>query len=154
MTRIETVTVVYQRPRVLLAMKKKRFGIGKFNGLGGKIEDGETIEQAAIREGQEEAGITLINPVRVGRILFKFQDGEQDHLVHFLRAEQFSGTPEETDEMRPEWFHENEIPYNNMWADDRYWLPLLLAGKKFTGNFIFDMNRDISSYQLKEVAQL
>lgn len=42
---------------VLLGLKKRGFGTGKWNGFGGKVEPGETIRQAAIREMKEEAGI-------------------------------------------------------------------------------------------------
>jgi 8-oxo-dGTP pyrophosphatase MutT (NUDIX family) len=151
MTRIETVTIVYQHPKILLGMKKKRFGIGKYNGFGGKVEDGETLELAAVRETIEEAGITVVNPQKFGEILFKFQTDEQDHLVHFFKATKYSGNLIESDEMKPEWFHADEIPYNQMWADDKYWLPLLLSGKKFKGNFTFNKDFQVAEYSLKEV---
>ena len=137
MTRIETVAIVHQHPRILLGMKKQRFGRGKYNGFGGKVEEGETIEQAATREAFEEAGIQLIAPKKVGEILFQFQTGEQDHLVHFFKTNEYSGEPKESEEMTTEWFHVDNIPYEQMWADDKYWLPLFLANKKFKGNFIF-----------------
>ena len=46
-----------KKDKVLLAMKKRGFGAGKWNGVGGKVKDGETIKQAAIRE--QESGVTL-----------------------------------------------------------------------------------------------
>jgi len=151
MTRIETVLIIHQHPRILLGMKKKRFGLGKYNGFGGKVEEGETLEEAALREAFEEAGIRAINPQRVGEILFQFQTDEQDHLVHFFRAEDYSGELKESDEMKPEWFHVDNIPYDQMWSDDKYWLPLLLAEKKFRGNFIFNKNFQVHQYQLNEI---
>lgn len=42
---------------ILLAMKKRGFGVGKWNGVGGKPQDGESIEKAAIREMQEEISV-------------------------------------------------------------------------------------------------
>ena len=62
MTRIETVTIVHQHPRILLGMKKKKFGKGRYNGFDGKVETNETEKEAAIRETFEEAGIKIINP--------------------------------------------------------------------------------------------
>ena len=151
MTRIETVTLIYQHPRVLLGMKKKRFGLGKYNGFGGRVEDEETLEQAAVRETVEESGITVLDPKKVGEILFHFQTDEQDHLVHFFRAEKFNGNLRESDEMKPEWFDVDKIPYEQMWVDDKYWLPLLLSGKKFRGNFVFNKDFQVAEYKLKEV---
>ncbi|MFA5020106.1 MAG: 8-oxo-dGTP diphosphatase [Candidatus Pacearchaeota archaeon] len=154
MTKIETVTIVYASPNVLLGMKKRRFGSGKYNGFGGKIKDGENLEECAFRETLEESGIRIQNPELIGRILFHFIDGEPDHLVYFFRAKTFGGELRESDEMISEWFHRDKIPYENMWPDDKYWLPLLLEGKKFIGEFLFDIERNIKSYTLKEVNSL
>lgn len=153
MTKIETVTIIHQHPKILLGMKKRRFGMGKYNGFGGKVENGETIEQATIREVFEEAGINVISPEKVGEILFQFQTDEEDHLVHFFRAVNYSGELKESEEMKPEWFHIDNIPYEQMWQDDKYWLPLFLAGKKFRGNFIFNKDFQIAQYELKEIEQ-
>jgi ADP-ribose pyrophosphatase YjhB (NUDIX family) len=152
--RIETVSIVYQPPRILLGMKKKRLGAGKYNGFGGGVEWWESLEECAVRETSEEAGITLLNPERYGNILFQFQIDEQDHLVHFFRASEYNGVARESDEMKPEWFDEMNIPYDKMWADDKYWLPLMLAGKKFEGNFVFDKNGGIYLHKLNEVDDL
>ena len=152
--RIETVLIVYQHTRILLALKKKKFGIGKYNGFGGEVEKGETLEQAASREAFEEGNIHVINPERMGEILFQFEDGEQDHHVHFFRANEYRGEPTEQDEMKQEWFDVAQIPYDRMWSDDRYWLPLLLEGKKFRGHFVFNKQREISRCKLEEVEEL
>jgi len=153
MTRIEIVVIVHQSPRILLGMKKRKFGKGKYNGFGGGVKLGETLEQAAIRETWEETGkgITIISPEKMGKILFQFQTDEQNHLVHFFRAVKYKGKPRESNEMTIEWFNEDAIPYNKMWADDRYWLPLLLNGRKFDGNFVFDGNYGIVKYNLNEI---
>jgi 8-oxo-dGTP diphosphatase/2-hydroxy-dATP diphosphatase len=147
--RVECVSIIYQPPLVLLGMKKVRFGKGKYNGFGGGVEIGETLEQTVIRETREEAGITIVNPERMGKIKFHFQNKEPNHLVHFFRAEYFFGTVKESEEMRPEWFSVEEIPYDQMWEGDRYWLPLLLKGKYFTGKFNFNKMDSISKFSLK-----
>jgi len=154
MTRVKTVSIVYRQPNVLLGLKKKKFGVGKYNGFGGGVEQGESLEQSAIRETFEEAGITLINPTRLGMILFKFQTNEQDHLVHFFRTNEYEGIPKESDEITTDWFHESFLPYKQMWSGDKYWLPMLLAGKKFKGNFLFDKDFKIAEYKLEEVTNL
>lgn len=152
--RIETLCIVYQPPRILLGIKKRRFGKDKYNGFGGGIEKGESLEQTAIRETQEEAGITIQDLERVGELLFQFETGEQDHLVNIYMATRYSGEPKETEEMAPEWFEIKDIPYEKMWEDDRYWLPLFLQGKKFRGHFIFGSDNKIKTYTLNEVTEL
>jgi len=146
--KLECVSIIHQPPWVLLGMKKVRFGKGKYNGFGGSVERGETLEQTAIRETYEEAGITIIDPKRMGKIKFHFQNKEPDHLVHFFRAKYFFGTAKESEEMKPEWFREWEIPYNQMWEGDKYWLPLLLKEKYFTGKFNFNKSDSISKFSL------
>jgi ADP-ribose pyrophosphatase YjhB (NUDIX family) len=154
MTKIETLLIIHKHPKILLAMKKKKFGIGKYNGFGGKVEKGETITQAAIRETFEEGNINVINPKKIGEILFKFEEGEEDHLVHFFKAEDYNGELKETEEMKPQWFNIEEIPYDKMWEDDKHWLPLLLENKKFIGNFNFNKEGKISDYKLNQVSSL
>lgn len=119
---------------VLLAMKKRGFGEGKWNGTGGKVEPDETIEQAAVRECQEEIGVTPQYIRAIGVLAFR-QSHNQDfgHRAHIFTTDQWEGTPIETEEMRPEWFDVASIPYDQMWADDPLWLPLALEGKPFSG---------------------
>lgn len=152
MTRIETLSIVQKDLRILLAMKKKKFGAGRWNGFGGGMtEFDNTVHDTNLRETKEEAGIILINPVRMGRILFHFQTDEQDHDVHFFKARSYTGNPEEGREMIPKWFNINEIPYDQMWTDDRYWLPVLLRDNYFLGDFTFNPKHQIVYYTLREM---
>jgi 8-oxo-dGTP diphosphatase/2-hydroxy-dATP diphosphatase len=66
--------MIYQPPKVLLGKKKRGFGTGRWNGFGGKVEEGETIEESAKRETREEAGIDVSDLEKVGIIEFEFQD--------------------------------------------------------------------------------
>lgn len=151
--RIETCSIVYQPPRVLLGMKKKRFGKGKYNGFGGKIEEGETIITGAQREGQEEADILLENLEKVGEILFQFQTDEQDHLVHFLRTSKYSGIPRESDEMTTQWFNVQNIPYDQMWDADRLLFPLVFENKGFRARINYNNKHEVFSYKLRELSK-
>lgn len=138
MQKILTLCIVHDEGRVLLGMKKRGFGADRWNGFGGKVQQGETIEQAAIRETQEEASITPTKMELIGKLNFKFQDGASEEMeVSVFSVTDFDGIPSETEEMRPHWFNKSEVPYDKMWADDKYWLPLLFAGKKFNGYFEF-----------------
>ena len=150
MTRIETLTLIHQEPSLLLAMKKRRFGVGRYNGFGGGVEEAETIEEGAIRETLEEGGITVSNIGYMGRILFKFLDSdEQDHEVHIYRATTYEGEPTETEEMKPKWFHQDDIPYHEMWPADIHWIPLFLEGKKFLGEIHF-REKEVAYHQVNE----
>ena len=118
-------------------MKKRGFGAGRWNGFGGKVSAAETIEDAAKREIKEEAGIEIINLDKVGIIDFEFKGDPEILQVHIFKSENFSGEPMESEEMKPRWFHVNEIPFKEMWPDGIHWMPLFLSGKKFKGKFLF-----------------
>jgi 8-oxo-dGTP diphosphatase/2-hydroxy-dATP diphosphatase len=135
--KIMTLCVIHQHPKVLLGMKKKGFGTGRWNGFGGKVQVGETIEDAARRELFEEAGVEVENIEKHGVIDFEFEGNPEILEVHIFKANDFSGEPVESEEMRPQWFFVDEIPFKDMWPDDIYWVPLFLKGKKFKGKFKF-----------------
>lgn len=122
---------------MLLILKKRGLGAGKFNAPGGRIEAGETPVEAAIRETREEVGLTPLRPRPAGRLNFAFVDGY--HLrCHLFVTESFTGEAVETDEAIPFWQRVADPPYTRMWSDDRLWLPLLLAGRSFEAWFVFD----------------
>ncbi len=122
---------------VLLIHKKTGIGAGKVNGPGGKLEPGETAEQAARREVNEELHLSVGALEEMGDLHFDFVDGLRLHCVVF-RGSEFEGTPEETREAKPFWTPIKNVPYDQMWADDQYWLPQVLSGQKFRGWFRFD----------------
>jgi 8-oxo-dGTP diphosphatase len=132
-----TLMFIIRDGQVLLIVKKRGLGAGKINGPGGKIDPGETPLACAIRETQEELEITPLNPIKLGELWFSMGD-IPDILCHVYRSDDFTGTPTETDEAIPVWAKAEEIPYDRMWADDRLWLPLLLAGTPFLGRFVFE----------------
>ena len=145
---------MHQHPKVLLGMKKRGFGAGRWNGFGGKVEQGETIESAAKRELKEEVGINAEIIEKVGLIDFEFQGNPEILEVHIFKANNFLGSPIESDEMKPEWFNVNEIPFSQMWPDDTYWMPLFLAGKKFKGKFLFGKDDIVLEKELFEVKEI
>lgn len=128
---------VKQDGKLLMIRKKRGLGTGKINAPGGRLEEGETALEAAIRETREEVGITPLNLSQRGELHFQFADGLALHCVVFF-AEGCLGEPIETDEAIPYWMNPLDIPYHEMWADDVHWLPKMLEGKKFKGWFHFD----------------
>jgi len=126
--------------RILLAMKKRGFGVGKFNGYGGKVKEGESVAQAMIRELKEESGLDVTNEnlIKVCEFDFYFpHKPEFNQTVHVFLVEKYSGEPVETEEMAFQWFGLNEIPYGKMWDDDKYWLDRIVKGEKLSGYFVF-----------------
>ncbi len=135
-----TLLFIFRGEEVLLIRKKTGLGAGKINAPGGKIEPGETPLDCAIRETQEEVGVTGIDPREVGVLRFQFVDGLALE-CHVFRAEDHTGLPIETVEASPRWTPVHAIPYEEMWADDHHWMPHLLAGRAFSGAFVFDGER-------------
>ena len=131
-----TLVFVLRDDEILLINKKTGLGKGKVNGPGGKIEPGETPEQGAVRECHEELGITVQNLEYCGQHRFQFVDGYSIQ-VWVYRTRDFSGSPVETREARPLWVPVVEIPYEQMWEDDRHWLPMVIAGQRFQARWIF-----------------
>jgi len=132
-----TLLFVVQDRQILLIRKKRGLGAGKINGPGGRLDDGESPLECAIREVGEELCVRPSGIREGGQLLFQFVDGYSIH-VWVFRADDVAGTPEETDEASPLWVDLDAIPYEQMWPDDEIWLPLLLERRPFHGRFVFD----------------
>jgi 8-oxo-dGTP diphosphatase len=132
-----TLLFVVRDGEILLMRKKRGIGAGKINGPGGKIDPGETPEACAVRETEEELCVTPSGVRKLGELRFQFTDG-LSILGHVFSATGCAGVARETDEAVPLWTKLDAIPYDEMWADDRLWLPWLLEGRRFSGRMIFD----------------
>ena len=134
---------------ILLAMKKRGFGAGKWNGVGGKFdpEKDKNVLEAAIREAKEEIGVLIKDLEKVAVLDFYFPEVPEDfnwnQTVHVFIAKNWEGEPEESEEMLPKWFSFNEIPLNEMWDDDKFWLHHVLEGKKLKAEFIFNKKEQV-----------
>ncbi len=127
---------VIKNGRVLLIRKKRGLGAGKINGPGGRLELDETPKECAIRETNEELIINPLNVRSAGELFFHAEDMPRIHGYIFV-ATDYEGTPSETDEAIPIWFNLSTIPFEEMWEDDRYWLPEVLNGQSVRGYFTF-----------------
>ncbi len=117
---------------ILLGYKKRGFGMGKWAGIGGRIENGEGIAEAACREVYEEIGVTISENALQARgvIAFRFPHRPSwNQIVHLFVATEWSGEAGESEEMRPAWYALDALPFAEMWDDARYWLPQLIAGE-------------------------
>ena len=145
-----TLCLLLKDNQILLAMKKRGFGAGRWNGAGGKVKEGEEIIDAAIRETKEEVGVEIKDPEKFGLLNFKFVNNpEWDLEVTLFIVKEWQGKPTESEEMSPQWFDIDKIPYSQMWPDDLYWLPIVLDGKKFEASFSFGENDKILSHNIQ-----
>lgn len=151
-----TLLFLRKDDQILLAMKKRGFGAGFYNGVGGKVEPGETIEQALVRECQEEIGVTPRNFWKVAEHDFKQEEHDQPWRMygHVYLCDSWEGEPVETDEMAPRWFSITDIPYEQMWEDDIFWLPQVLDGNKVYGKYTFDAHDKMLSHAVEVVETL
>ncbi|MFH1620829.1 MAG: 8-oxo-dGTP diphosphatase [Patescibacteria group bacterium] len=125
--------------QVLLAMKKRGFGTGKWNGPGGKVIEGELVEEACRREVLEETGILVGKLEPRGIIEFVFEGKSEDgQECHVFVTDDIRGEITETEEMKPQWFLLGEVPYQDMWEDDSIWLSGVLNGGRVNKRFYFD----------------
>ncbi len=153
--RQSTLCFLVQDDEVLLAMKKRGFGNGKWNGVGGKPNQGESIDQTAIREANEEIEIELKNIEACAVLDFYFPnnpDWSQQVVVYLSSI--WDGAPVETEEMKPAWFKKDSLPLTEMWPDDKFWLPQVLDGLKVKGEFVFGEDDTIIDYNLVAVDTL
>jgi len=150
-----TVTLLYlvKGDQILLALKKRGFGADRFNDVGGKLEPGETIEQALIRETKEEIDVIPIKFHQVAEINFnEFFKGQPTNMhVHAFLATEWMGEPTESEEMRPEWFSKDNLPYDDMWPSDQYWLHLVLKGELIIAKIKSDKFDNLISQDIQTV---
>lgn len=123
--------------KILLAIKAKYIGQGCWNGYGGGIETGENPAEAAVRELEEESGGVIASPENLEKVAeIDFHNTKSDGKifvckVHFYLVRDWRGEIRETEEMlNPTWFEINNLPIDELMPADKYWLPVVLSGKK------------------------
>lgn len=111
---------------------------GKWNGLGGKFELGESPEECVIREVKEECGLTIVNPKLKGFITFPAFDGIEDWYVFLFTAEEFSGTLISSPEGKLEWIKSEDVPNLNLWDGDKLFIEWMNSNKIFSAKFNYN----------------
>lgn len=138
--------------KVLLSMKKRGLGVGRLNGIGGKCEEGETLDQSIVRELYEEISVSIdpkdLQPF--GTITFLWTEKPNwNQICHVYIIEKWKGEPQESEEMNPAgWFSPQELPFEDMWEDDAFWLPHVLMGKSIEATFHFDGENKMSGHKV------
>lgn len=145
--------------KVLLGLRKKvSSGLGQnlISGIGGKVGDlpeiaGETADEALAREVLEEIGVKVTKFRRVGRVRFLFPckpKWNQDVVAYIV--EEWEGEPRETEAIEPMWFELGSLPAGQMWDDNKYWVPRVLAGECVDVSFLYDdSNSKVAEYKFE-----
>lgn len=159
MEKLRDVTLVFlikskdsRIAEICLAMKKRGFGAGRWNGVGGKVEGNESIIDAAKREEKEEIGVDIKYLKKIGELSFYFSHNpEWNQKVSIFFSDDWRGEPIESEEMRPQWFEVESIPFSEMWPDDKFWLPKVVDGNLIKGSFTFGENDVIEDQKIEIV---
>lgn len=150
-----TLVFLIREDEILLAMKKRGFGEGKWNGVGGKPMIDETVIDAAIRETEEEIKVTPKELTKVATMNFyfpktpRFHDWDQQVVAFFVS--EWDGEPTETEEMAPQWFKTHDLPFSDMWPDDIHWLPKVLQGNRIEADFYFNKELSLEDFAIREL---
>jgi len=124
--------------------KQNDYHQGKWNGLGGKFEPGESPEECAIREIEEESGLKVKNIKMRGFITFPLFDGKEDWYVFLFTADDFDGKLIDSNEGKLDWIPNNKLTDINLWEGDKYFIPWLFKEKFFSAKFIYENGNYIS----------
>jgi len=138
MKQITTLAIIENGDKALLAIKKRGFGEGWWNGYGGKVQDGESVNEAMVRELREESGLNAKAFKKRAVLDFVFKGTDKEVEMHVFEVTDYDGDLVETEEMKPKWFLKSEIPYDDMWPADKEWFPLFFKGENFEGRAVFD----------------
>jgi len=141
-----TVCWILKDGKALLQLKTRGISEGKWNAAGGHVEKGETPFECVKREVFEETGLTIGEPTYHGKFKFFFGEGSEENkkslttpwIIHVFSTDKFAGELKESDEGELRWFEIDKIPFDKMWQDDALWVPLVLEGKRFDGEFVFN----------------
>ena len=147
-----TLLIIKKENKILLARKKRGFGFGKWNGIGGKQQGGESMDEAMLRETKEEIGITPVDYQKIGIINFTeyYKEELTNVHMHTYIATDWKGNIEESEEMFPKWFDVDQLPWDDMFEDMKYFLPYLLDKKKIIGFFEYDKNWNLIKHEIQE----
>ena len=148
-----TLVEIMDEDKLLLKRSSRGVSTGKWNGVGGKLYEGEKPEENAVRETLEETGLTVSNLFYHGIMKFhNYGKEDVDFAVHLFSTKNFSGELRERSDDGGEvrWFKIDELPWNEMWGDDKHWLPHMLSGERFDADFYFDEgNKNILKHEIR-----
>jgi 8-oxo-dGTP diphosphatase len=118
--------------------KENDYHQGKWNGLGGKLNEGESPEECAMREIKEESGLTVANPLLKGFLTFPHFDGVDDWYVFVFTFNEFEGSLIDSPEGKLEWIPNNQLTSLNLWEGDKIFLEWIFKEKIFSAKFNYE----------------
>ena len=125
-------------------------GVGLYSGIGGKLEDKESSEEALIREFQEEVRTKPTYFSKIGQVIFIFthkdKQSKWNSVVDVFRIDKLEGIPQSSSSIEPQFFDINNIPFKNMWHDNYYWLNDVIETNKFYAEFIYSGDKEIKEF--------
>ena len=139
---LATLCYIQHSGSTLMIHRVKRAGdihLGKWNGLGGKFERGESPEECVVREVHEESGLEIRHPNLCGLLMFPGFKGN-DWYVFVFTAQEFSGELKENEEGYLKWIEEAQLESLPLWPSDHIFLPWIKQGRFFSAKFIYDGN--------------
>lgn len=156
-----TLCFPYMDSHMLLGRKLEGFGLGKYNGFGGKFDKSKSdivIGDAAVRELLEESTLIADTSDLEKRAVIDFvfpANPRYNQRVHVYFLNKWKGIPQRTKEMHPEWFPISSLPYDKMWDSDRLWLPQLIQKMSFHATFYWkEDNETVDLYKIDYDAKL
>ncbi len=145
--KLATLCYVMHNDKTLMLYRNKKendYHEGKWNGLGGKLENGETPEECAIREVYEESGLIIKNPVMKGIITFPLFDGKDDWYVFIFVIKEFEGKLIDSPEGELRWISNTDLIKLNLWDGDKIFIPWLFDDKCFSAKFVYSNGEYVS----------
>ncbi len=145
-----TLCYIQKNDKTLMLYRNKKdndIHEGKWNGLGGKLEKGESPEECVVREVLEESGLSLLNQKLAGIITFPNFDGKHDWIVYLYKSDSFIGNIVDSNEGTLEWIDTNQLLNLNLWAGDKVFLKWMLEGKFFSAKFNYS-NGELIDYKV------
>lgn len=124
--------------------KENDMHLGKWNGLGGKLETGETPEECAVREIREESGLLVRNPKLKGFLTFPGFANDEDWYAFVFVVDDFEGELVESPEGILRWIDDDDLLQLNLWEGDLIFLPWLDQAGFFSGKFVYIDGRLVS----------
>lgn len=124
--------------------KQNDYHEGKWNGLGGKFEHGESPEECAIREIEEESGLKVKSVIMKGFITFPMFDGKEDWYVFLFTASEFSGNLIDSNEGNLAWIKNEKLTELNLWDGDKIFIPWLFQDGFFSAKFNYKDGKYLS----------